>query len=372
MTLSPPLYLITSNAEAGTFETLPDTQGMEILSSNELQQNEYHFGSFQKLCITSEASIELLKSRMDDARKNAIEVLKDKNKFREMLSGIYPTFNYTLIKASEISTLMITERSVIKPVKGCFGTAVRIIEPETNMEVLSRELEDELNKNGNVLSENVLSKEEFIVEQFIEGEEYAVDAYYDSKGEPRIINIYHHPMPKNKAYLHMIYYSSKTVYEEIIDKAKLFFEEIGRILKVKNFPMHSEFKYHKGELLPVEINTMRWGGMGLGNMIYHSLGVNPYAHFINDTEPDWQTIWKNYPTEVFSYFIAYNGEKAPIALQSPNREKLREKFTQILLEQPFDHQKQLAFGIYCLKETEQNIQELLKIEFDDFFDVVKN
>ena len=368
MQIDSKIYLITSNAEAGTIETLPLTDNIEIISNDNLISADLCFYANQKVCITSETSIEIIANRIDLNRANAIKQLKDKFAFRQILSKIYKNYQYSLIKATEIEHLRISEKMVIKPIKGCFGTAVRIIEPSTDFKKLSLDLNSELLKNGSVFSDSVLSKDDFIVEQFIEGEEYAVDMFYNSKGEPCIVNIYHHPMPNNKAYLHMIYYSSKEVFDKIYDKAKTFFIELNKILGVTNFVMHSEFKMSERDLIPIEINSMRFGGMGLGNLVYHSLKINPYMYYLNDIEPNWQNIWKGNEHNIFTFFIAYNSENKSVNEFKPRREKLKQQFTEVLLEHIFDYQKQLAFAIYCLRETEGNITKLLKIEFDDYFE----
>jgi hypothetical protein len=361
------IYLITSNAEAGTMETLPLTEEIEIISNEQLEQSDLYFKVHQKVCVTSETSIEIISSRMDSNRANAIKILKDKFAFREILSKIHTNYQYQFIEINDIENLKIKEKSVIKPVKGCFGTAVRIIEPNTDFDKLRVELSAELQKNGAVFSETVLSKDNFIVEQYIDGEEYAVDMFYNANGEPCIINIYHHPMPNNKAYLHMIYYSSKDVFDRIYDKAKAFFIELNKILGVTNFAMHSEFKLNNEGLMPIEINAMRFGGMGLGNLAFYSFDINPYTYFLNNNEPDWQSIWNKNANSIFTFFIAYNSEKKSVNEHKPNIEKLKQQFTEVLLEQKFEYQKQLAFAIYYLKETESNIVKLLKTEFDDYF-----
>jgi len=370
MTHSEKLYLITTAAEAGALETLPQTEGMEMISGSDLLQSELFFTPDMKVMITSEACIETIKSRIDEQRKTVIELLKDKYEFRKIVADLFPGFYFQLVRVEDIDDLKILNKSVIKPVKGCFGTAVRVVDPETNLTDLKIELLSELNQNGAVLSEDVLSTEVFLVEGYIEGEEYAVDMFYDSKGEPCILNIYHHPMPENKSYLHMMYNSSKKVFDCIYLQAKAFFTEMNKILKVRNFAIHSEFKANKGALIPVEMNTMRFGGMGLGNMGYHAIGLNSYAYFLKDREPDWDRIWQGKEEDVYSYFIGYNAVGKSVLEYRPNREKLKQQFSEILLERNFDYQKQLTFGVYCLKETEARIAELLKIEFGDYFEKI--
>ena len=365
------VYLITSNAEAGTLESLPATAPLEIIDNFELVKTNLRFSKHDKVCIGSEAAIENVIARIDDlARVKAIELLKHKYAFRQILADIYPSFQYQFIQSHQIQDLQITQKSVIKPVKGVFGTAVRIIDRDTDLTELGSQLQTELTKNTDLFSPSVLSTTDFIVERYIEGEEYAVDMFYNSVGSACIVNIYHHPLPQNLAYLHVIYYSSQAVFDRIYAKARQFFTELNRILNVTNLPIHGEFKFDGECLMPIELNSLRFGGMGLGNLTFHGLGIDPYACFAEDIEPDWQQIWQDKQTDIFAFFIAYNGANIDTRKYQPDREKLKQQFTEILLERDFDYQHQLAFGIYILKETQQNLAKLLKIEFDDFFELI--
>jgi hypothetical protein len=372
MTKNNKIHLITStNAEAGTLETLPVTQNMSMMSSDDLLKSNLYFTKTDKVCITSESSIDVVISRMADVeRKRAIEVLKDKFAFRKILTDIYPNYQYKHIDIAAIKGLSITKKAVIKPLKGCFGTAVRVIDTHTNVHQLFDELKADLDKNGAVFSDTVLSKNDFIIEDFISGEEYAVDMFYDDKGKPHIINIYHHPMPREEAYLHVVYCTSKDIFNRIYDKAVTFFTALNKILNVTNFLIHSEFRLHEGVLMPIEMNPMRFGGMGLGNMVYHGLGINPYTCFAQNKSPNWAKIWAKNPTDTYAFFIAYNGKSIDKNRFKPNIEQLKKEFTILLLDKIFDYKTQLAFGIFYIKETENNLKKLLNIEFDDFFELI--
>ena len=165
------LYLIAPNyAESGTLETLPQTDGLQILKNDDLVRSKIRFSSNDLVCITSEASIEQVKQRMDDEnKKNAIGILKDKYRFREVLRRIYPSYKFKRLKFEDIASLNINTKYVLKPAKGCFGTAVKVITKESNLLEIAAEIKQELNKNSSVLSSEVLSENEFILEDFIDG-----------------------------------------------------------------------------------------------------------------------------------------------------------------------------------------------------------
>ena len=368
------LYLVyPKSAESGTIETLPNAEGMNLINEDEFLKLQKYLNGSEKVCITSEASLEtVLKSLKDPIKKEGIMAMKDKQLFRSLLKEMYPAFEYFPVSYHDIETLKIPSKKIIKPIKGCFGTAVKTIDEHSDLGKVSKEIRSEIEKNSAVLSNSVLSQSEFMVEDYIEGNEYAVDMFYDSKGRPHIVNIYFHPIPKHTEYLHMIYYTSKSVFETIFEKAITFFNRLNKELQLTNVTLHSEFRF-SDDLVPIEINAMRFGGMGLGNMIYHSLQVNPYQHFIEEKSPDWKKIWQQHPTTNFVFFIAYNGTQINKDLQRPNLKKLESRFTKILNKSIFDYQKQLAFGTFTLEEDNDNIERLLQIDFNDYYeDIVSN
>ncbi len=364
------LYLVyPESAESGTLETLPETAGMEVMPESLFLANRSAVSSSDKICVTSEATLESILKNLQDPKKSAIQSMKDKLLFRELLQGDYPSLGYQHINFDDISQLKIIGKKVLKPVKGCFGTAVKIIDQHSDMLQIAKEIEQEIGKNASVLSESVLSQSEFILEDFIGGEEYAVDMFYDSKGQPHIVNIYYHPLPKHEEYLHMIYYTSKAIFAEVYASAMTFFNRLSEQLPLSNTTLHAEFKKAE-QLVPIEINAMRFGGMGLGNMIYHSLNINPYQHFIKERSPDWGDIWDKHPDSNFVYFIAYNGTQVDKTTQRPNLNKLEGEFSRILNRCIFDYQQQLALGAYTLEETTDNISRLLQIDFNDYFEAL--
>jgi hypothetical protein len=364
-------YLISNpSGESGALDTLPETDGLFVMSKEQLhQQKELRFDKDDKVCLTTESVLDVVLGRLDEEnRKNAVHQLKDKFAFRELLKAIYPDFVFKRCRLEELGREVPRDGSkyVVKPVKGCFGSGVRVVDGSVNVQDLIVEIQAEVLKNSVVLSREALTPDEFLIESYIEGEEYAVDMFYDNQGRPIVTNIYQHPMPANPAYLHMLYYASRETFEKVYGPAKEFFTQLNTLLHVTNLPIHSEFRLQNGRLIPIELNSFRFGGMGLCNLGYHALGVNAYQCYIEDREPDWVSVWKGKET-IFGFFIAYNGATTDVTKAQPDWERLREQFSHIILEMPFDYKTQLAFGILYIEEKKERLPEILQIEFDNYF-----
>ena len=361
-------WLITQpSAEAGALETLPETAGLIVMTRDELAASNVGFDNGQRVAITSEAAMDVVLSRLDPVRRHAIHTLKDKLAFRKLLRPIYPDFTFASVATQDLRTLRLdpSQVYVIKPARGAFGAGVRTIRGDADLTRLQDEIVAEMERNAAVLSQTALSSERLVVEQYITGEEYAADVFFDQDGEPVLTSTYHHPMPANPAYLHMLYYTSPRVWDLVAPQATDFFRALNTRLGVTNVAMHAEFRLHQGQLVPIEINALRFGGMGLGNMAHYALGINPYRHFIDGTRPDETQLVRDSRAAVF--FIAYNGATVDTATHRPDWARLRTRFTEIILEVPFDYRVQLAFGILYAREPEERISELLSIEFDDMF-----
>ena len=136
-----------------------------------------------------------------------------------------------------------------------------------------------------MFSESVFSKKQVIIEQFLEGDEYAVDMFYSEKGEPVITNITYHPLPKKAAYHHVLYYTSHQIFQQLYPQVESFFTRLNSILNLRTFPIHAEFKLEDGKaLLPIELNPLRYGGFGLADLSYYAYDQCPYFSFFQDQQ----------------------------------------------------------------------------------------
>ncbi|MFO7897306.1 MAG: ATP-grasp domain-containing protein [Candidatus Cloacimonadales bacterium] len=342
-----------------------------VLTEQELANSNQRFTEDDLIYVPSESALEIVLARSDHQLFiEAVNSLKDKYRFRQLTSKLFPDFFYRKIPLAELAELKLPaqQKFMVKPVKGFFGTAVKEIDSDSDLDKISREISSELEINSQYFSEAVLSQNELIVEQYIPGEEYAVDLYYDAEGKAQIINIYYHPFPLKTEYFHVLYYTNSQIYTKFKQQIQTIFQELNAHLQICNFPIHAEFKYYDGKLLPIEMNPLRYGGFGLADLTYHAFGINPFTAFFRSKSMDWPKIWQKHSEQNFAWVLAYNSAEADLTQQAPQHQKFQEYLGDILHYQKMDHLKNPVFALaYLQDKNSENLERFLSLEFADFF-----
>jgi hypothetical protein len=364
-------YIITGNTYNSKYLEHPDA-GIKVLSGTELESANIRFSAHDKVYVPSETSLSTVLQCLDDPVGVAgISRLKDKYLCREALQALYPDFYFSKCSLEEIPGLQLDKKIVIKPLKGFFGTGVRFADSSTDLTLLAAEIRKEVTANSRFFPESILTRNDFILEEFIAGEEYAVDMFFDALGKPDIMNIYHHPEPDIPEYAHLMYYSNKELFDKYLAVFTDFFTDFGNGLKLKNFPIHAEFKLQGERFVPIEFNPMRYGGFGLADLTYLSYGMQPIAAYFVDQPADWSKIWSSRASANYAFILAYNGKNADLSVMQP----LHEAFQSYLREHAeimdyvrLDHLHNPVFAIAYIKtEDLDSLKKLLKTEFNAFF-----
>ncbi len=347
----------------------------KVISEEDFRNSELILKAGDKVYAPTESALEMILEKSTSRTfSNAVEQLKDKHKFRELMSNLYPDFFFCKTTVDELVKIELdrNKKYIVKPTKGFFGTAVKELNKETNISEIAKEIRNELQENSRYFSESVLSKNKLIIEQFVEGEEYAVDMYYNEQGKPEIMNIYHHPIPENNEYFHVLYYTNKEIFDRFYDRLKAIFIELNKHLKITNFPIHAEFKLENDKLIPIEMNPLRYGGFGLADLTFHAFGFNPFLAFFENFKPNWQEIWDIRNENHFGWVLGYNGTDIDVKTHSPNDEAYLHYLGDTLHYVEIDHKENPVFSIAYIKDNcPVSLQRILKTEFNDFFVPVK-
>ncbi|HZK84678.1 MAG TPA: ATP-grasp domain-containing protein [Desulfosporosinus sp.] len=225
-----------------------------------------------------------------------IELFKDKVMFRKLVKEIYPDFLFKEVSYDQLSKFdasQIKKPFIIKPAIGFFSMGVHKVNGDNEWESIIGLIQDEMDKVKGLYPIEVMNSSKFIIEEYIEGAEYAIDAYYDSNGDPVILNILEHPFSSNGDVSDRIYFTSKKIIRTYLVAFRDVLKSIGKVTGISNFPVHVEVRVDKsGNVIPIEVNPMRFAGWCTTDLAYYAYGINVYEHYFQQKKPDWDQLLK--------------------------------------------------------------------------------
>jgi hypothetical protein len=229
-------------------------------------------------------------------------------------------------------------------------------------------INSEIEQVRNLYPASVLNINSFIIEQCIDGEEFAVDVYYDSSGEAVVLGILKHVFASAADVSDRVYISSKEIIEQNLAEFTAFAGEIGRLAGVKNFPVHIELRRDdRGVLLPIEVNPLRFGGWcTTADLFALAYGFNPYLYYFQQKKPDWTQLLAGTEGRLFSIIVLDNSTGFEIDhIVSFDYEKLLKRFTKPLELRKIDFRQYPVFGFLFAETAEDNFVELENILSSD-------
>ena len=309
-----------------------------------------------------------------------IDLFKNKVKFRTLIKSLYPHFYFKKVKPEQLENLSLENIPlpfIIKPAVGFFSMGVYKVTSLKEWESIKKKIQAEILDAKNVYPSEVLDTSAFIIEQCVKGEEFAIDAYFNSKGEPVILNILKHIFSSDQDVSDRVYMTSKDIIETNLAPFTEFLKRIGALTQVKNFPVHVEIRQDSsGEIVPIEINPMRFGGWcTTADMTYYAYGFNPYEYYFSQRQPDWDDILKNKNGMLYSIIVLDNSTGvAENRISKFHYKKLLSRFENPLELRKINYQEYPVFGFLFTETKKENFNELeriLKSDLNEFI-TVKN
>lgn len=307
-----------------------------------------------------------------------INQFKNKVTFRQLVQKIYPDFYFQEVALADIDQLDLSKIPmpfIIKPAVGFLSLGVHKVLNKENWEEVKQAIKNEIDEAERLFPLEVINTSHFIVEEMIEGKEFAFDAYFNEKGEPTIMGILHHPFGSETDVSDRVYYTSKEIIKEHLPLFTDFIHRIGECTNIKNFPMHVEVRVtEEGKVVPIEINPMRFGGWCTSaDLTWHATGMNPYVYYMENKKPDWEKILEQMDDEIYSLSILDNstGEHAD-NIEKFDYEALLKKFVMPLELRKVDFKAYPIFGMLYTKTPKdqfREIDEILKSDLREFVEI---
>ncbi|GGK38751.1 MULTISPECIES: ATP-grasp domain-containing protein [Flavobacteriaceae] len=320
------------------------------------------------LYSNSENAISWIEKHLKFSRlPSQIQLFKNKILFRELLKDAFPNYFFKGVQLTELTKLDASKLKfplILKPAVGFFSLAVHKVDNASEWKKVVENIAQEIEAFKGMYPKEVVDVSDFIIEQYIEGEEYAIDCYFNKNGDPVVLNVMHHIFSSDKDVSDRVYSTSKEIIEKHKSEIEGFLKIVGERAHLKNFPMHVEIRVDSNNaIIPIEINPLRFGGWcTTGDMSYFAYGFNSYEQFLYQKVPNWNTIFETRKDTFYSLIVLDNNSginEKDIA--SFNYELLLKDFKKPLNLRKVDFRKYAVFGFLFIETSKENKSELNNI-----------
>lgn len=353
-------------------ESFAGEYNLKLIDAEEYCAQSKSAGAF-KVYSNSENSVNFILNYIPEADiANFISVCKNKSEFRRRIAPVYPDFFFKEIALSELDTVDISsfpEQFIIKPSVGFLSMGVHKVASHNVWKDVVEKIKAEIKTFSMHFPKDVLNSSSFIVEEIIEGDEFAVDAYYNETGKPVILNIFQHPFVSEDDVSDRAYISSAEIIRNNLKQFETILEKIGKTLGLKNFPIHIEMIRRKsgGEIVPVEINPMRFAGWCTTDLAYYAYGINIYEYFENNIEPNWEKILKDKNNKIYYFAMAETPSSINKSEITFNYAGLQGFFTKVLEFRKIDYLNKPLFAIiFGETSSMKEITDILQLDIFEY------
>jgi hypothetical protein len=331
-----------------------------------------------KLYTVSENSLDWIARHLDHTDlPEKIHLFKDKLQFRQLTASMYPDFKYLAVPAEQLESLDVESFAppfVVKPAVGFFSLGVYPVADSTRWPGVIDRIRGDLETIQRFYPRQVLDASTFILEDYITGDEYAFDAYFDEQGEPVILGIFKHLFSSGEDVSDRVYTTSRDIIEPLIDPFTSFLKTLGRLAGLCCFPLHGEVRIDpQGRIRPIEINPLRFGGWcTTADLTAMALGFNPYEAFFNNVRPDWEALWATKSDTLFSIIVLDNSTGYSASqIQRFLADRLLSRFDRPLEFRPVDYNEYPVFGFLFAETRQTSCAELEAILHSDLTEFVE-
>ncbi len=357
----------------GHIADITQSQNLYLLAEDEFLSMTEKQNPLKLYCNSENAINWMIENLSHTSIPQHIDFCKDKVKFRQMIKPLYPDFIFQEVEFNDIKKLDITSLKkpfIIKPAIGFFSIGVYKVTSDAEWAEIVALLMRDIEMAEGLYPKEVMNSSKFIIEECIDGEEFAIDAYYNSAGEPVILNILKHPFSSDTDVSDRIYYTSKEIILDYLEKCRDTLKKIGTIAGLSNFPIHAEVRIDKeGKVTPIEFNPMRFAGWCVTDIAYFAYGINIYEYYFKNKEPEWNEILQGKDGKVFSLVLI----DFPKGLQAENIKSfdynaISARFSKVLALRKIDFQKYPVFAFLFI-ETRADSNELemaLKMNYEEY------
>ncbi len=311
------------------------------------------------LYTTSENAIEwVMAQATDPALLRGVGVMKDKALLRKTLQPMYPDYGFAefSLDAPEEALSRVRLPFIVKPAVGFFSVGVHVVQTRDDLLKAVAEIKSQQRQWRRLYPASVVGDARFLAEEALDGDEYALDAYYNDNGKPVILNIMKHDFSSSADVSDRLYYTSPEIILDHREDFAAFLAEANRYLELRRFPAHIEVRIKNGAIAPIEFNPLRFAGWCTTDLAYFAYGYRTYQHFLQNDEPDWQAAFAGRERNIYSLVILDKPRGA--AGKNIDYGKLAAAFSEVLHIRKLPDPSLPVFGFLFTRTPRENFAEL--------------
>ena len=216
----------------------------------------------------------------------------------------------------------------------------------------------------------MLDNQVWLLESLIQGTEYAVDVYFNSRGEAVICNILQHDFASSEDVSDRLYYTSADIIRRMAGPLEAWFDQLNERLGLRDYPVHVELRRDAdGHMVPIEFNPLRFAGWCCTDISLFAWGFPTYGCYLDDRRPDWDSILPGREDKLYT-LIVLNKPAACPPVRRFDYDALCARFRKVLHLRRGFYDRYSHFGFLFTETPAHDRAELDAIVRDDLLGYV--
>ena len=145
-------------------------------------------------------------------------------------------------------------------------------------------------------------------------------------------------------------------------------DKIGKTAGYKNFPFHLELRCNDSDIIPIELNPMRFCGWCITDIAQNAWSINVYEAYLSRQKPDWEEILSQADESLFYFTIGdIPSDLNKSKIKYVDYDEYLKNISNPLVVRKIDYKNNPIFAIVFAKTSDmQEIKNILKLDMKKF------
>lgn len=359
-------------------QTIAQNHTLNLVSEEEAKKR---LNEGERIYTNSENALTWITENVSNpALCEGINIFKDKALTRTILQSLDKDLFFKTCTSEELESLDFTELEdhlpfILKPSVGFCSMGVYPIYHKSDWDHALARIKSDTASWNELYPNSVIDTNTFLIEGFISGTEYALDAFFDEAGDAHILTVLRHDFASETDTSDRMYLTSVEIYDEVHDIFLDWLNQVNKLVKVSNFPVHVEVRLEKdadqARVHVIEFNPLRFAGLGGTDISLHAFDFYSYGAFLENKLPSREQMVEKSKGHTFCMSLL----NPPSDLEEHatfDYQAFCERFGKVVDLVPFDPAQTGMFGFAFLEVLpghEEEIEYLKTTDLSEFISV---